>query len=318
MARVKRIQKRAAPTTSKPLLLRFKFDDFENLPSGSSVATKSGEVHDKDGYVWRLSLFPGGRDTSGSDVDDDDDIYEPVEALGSTVDDGFLGLLESGDEADVTFNVGGTLISAHKLILKLNAPVLHSFCDEHEDGLPIPINDATPEVFRLLLSFIYGGDASAIIDWLNKGWVEDDECGKEFIEIANRYGVVSLKLLVEKLVVEKHLVCVENVVDWLLFADAKTCPLLKEHATNYCSVMMKDILNHESSTKLTESPKLLSELMVAFSSTEPDDRFGETSMTVSELRDKLEEKGLDLDGSREMLVSRLNAANKRQRIFFRP
>ena len=45
-----------------------------------------------------------------------------------------------------------------------------------------------------------------------------------------------------------------------------------------------------------------------------NDCFDETSkLTVNKLRGKLDEKELDVDGSKEILVTRLNAANKRQK-----
>ena len=52
--------------------------------------------------------------------------------------------------------------------------------------------------------------------------------GKDAIEAANRYGVVNLKLAVETALVELLVIIIQNVMDYLLFADAKICPLLKE------------------------------------------------------------------------------------------
>ena len=140
--------------------------------------------------------------------------------------------------------------------------------------------------------------------------------GRELIEAANRYGVVGLKLAVETALVETNIITMDNVVDWIVFADAKTCPLLKEHATNYFSVMAKDIIKSETWKKLKESPDLMEEMIFAMSNTPENDCFDQTSkMSVDELRKELNEMGLDVDGSKEMLVSRLDEsnANKRQR-----
>ena len=79
--------------------------------------------------------------------------------------------------------------------------------------------------------------------------------------------------------------------------------------------MAKDIIKSESWEKLKESPKLLEELIVSMSSN-PDDCFEpHGKMSVDELRKALDEKSLDVDGSKEMLVSRLDesTSNKRQR-----
>ena len=68
------------------------------------------------------------------------------------------------------------------------------------------------------------------------------------------------------------------------------------------------------SEQLKESPKLLFELMAEISkSSKGDKRFvsKESSTSVDELRKKLHEKGLEVDGSK--LISRLQESNKRQR-----
>ena len=49
---------------------------------------------------------------------------------------------------------------------------------------------------------------------------------------------------VENALVERCVIDVESVVDWLLFVEAKSCPLLKEYATKYFSGRVKDIFAH--------------------------------------------------------------------------
>ena len=55
-----------------------------------------------------------------------------------------------------------------------------------------------------------------------------------------------------------------------------------------------------------ESPKLMSELMLA-ATADPNDCFEQQTsrMSVDELRKALDGKGLDVDGSREVLIARL-------------
>jgi len=144
----------------------------------------------------------------------------------------------------------------------------------------------------------------------------DKDNGKSIIDAANRYGVVGLKLAVETILVESLLITKSNVSDWLLFADAKMCPLLKEQAVSYFVARAGDLLKEESSKKLKESPKLMEELMLEISNSATNDtRFSNTgrNMSVNELRKKLDEKGLDVDGSKEIMLSRLESSNKRQR-----
>lgn len=51
-----------------------------------------------------------------------------------------------------------TVMHAHKLILKVNAPILYEFCEKYEDKSPIPIIETSVEVFNHVLRFVYGGD----------------------------------------------------------------------------------------------------------------------------------------------------------------
>jgi hypothetical protein len=52
----------------------------------------------------------------------------------------------------------------------------------------------------------------------------------EIIEVADRFGVTSLKLEAETSLVNTMTFSVENVKDLLIYADSKNCALLKEAA----------------------------------------------------------------------------------------
>eukprot|EP00578_Thalassiosira_sp_NH16_P027645 CAMPEP_0181101840 /NCGR_PEP_ID=MMETSP1071-20121207/13981_1 /TAXON_ID=35127 /ORGANISM="Thalassiosira sp., Strain NH16" /LENGTH=220 /DNA_ID=CAMNT_0023184743 /DNA_START=292 /DNA_END=954 /DNA_ORIENTATION=- len=217
-----------------------------------------------------------------------------------------LQVLHNVDDADVAFKVGDDTVTAHKAILRMNAPVLFDCCDENNDGLPVTINDITPEIFRILLRYVYGDevpDSTEIVDE-----------GKCIITAADRFGIVGLKLAVEAVLVESLVIHKSNVADWLVFADSKTCPLLKEHATAYFASRSVDILNCDTSKQLKESPKLLTELMIEITKSSSNNRFGdENNVSVNDLRKQLYERGLDVDGSKEMLISCLQESNKKQR-----
>ena len=100
----------------------------------------------------------------------------------------------------------------------------------------------------------------------------------------------------------------ENVADYILFADAQSCPLLKEYAITFFLVHYKEVLKSEHSKCLKDSGEMLSEIMLLM---QPENVEGET-MTVNELRKELGKRRLDVDGSKDALVSRLEEA-KRQR-----
>ena len=61
-----------------------------------------------------------------------------------------LVLLNSGEEADILFNLGGNVFLAHRVIACVNAPILAN-CS---DGI---IMDTSPEVLQILLEHIYSG-----------------------------------------------------------------------------------------------------------------------------------------------------------------
>ena len=95
-------------------------------------------------------------------------------------------------------------------------------------------------------------------------------------------------------------------MDYILFADAKSCPLLKEYGITFLRMNAKAVLKSEHSLRLRESNELLTEVVVL--SNEVDE-----TLNVNELRKELGKRKLDVDGSKEVLLSRLEIANKRQR-----
>lgn len=365
----------------KPAVLRFKFDDFESLPSGPDDATKSKLVKDYHGNAWRLHIYPGGesekkydqkmvagylynksdhdinaaytficRDIAGSvykehihstrgfksrksgwgvrnlikrrDIFDhankilvDGALIIDVEIQIISEPNGFrpenpfvvnmLKLFEDKEHADVTFKLRNNIVSAHKFVLRANAPMLFSLCDKLDVGSPMTIDNTTPEVFNIIMRYIYGRDApeAKVIKKL----------GKEIIEAADRYGAVHLKMAVETSLVEQRVIGRDDVVDWLLFADAKTCPLLKDYALAYFSSRLRDMLNHKSSKELDSSPELMREIMFANSIDQANPFHDASKLSVDELRKKLNDQGMDVDGSKEVLASRLQESNKRQR-----
>ena len=225
-----------------------------------------------------------------------------------------LKLLYDSESADVKFKVKRTVITAHKCILKANAPILYDFCKGCKEGEKIKIDNISPAIFKIILRHVYGGEIPGKDTIMCD--IGNDCIGKDIIDAADRFGIVSLKLAVETVLVENLVLDNENFADWLLFAESKTCALMKEAVIAYFVSRSTDLLNSKAWEALSESPKLMSELMKEMSKRiKIDTRFsgrGE-SMSVIELRKKLGEKGLDLDGSKEILVSRFQESNKRQR-----
>ena len=217
-----------------------------------------------------------------------------------------LKLLESEDNADVSFKINDAIVRAHKLILRVNAPILANFC-EGASGTPVLLKDTTAEVFRHVLNYVYGGSAP------DKGVMT--KLGKEIIDAADRFDVGGLKMAAEAVLVEQEVVDVSNVVDYILFAHSKTCPLLKEYAISYFTSRAKDVFASESSAKLKESAELMQDIILAMADL-PNKLNGFEYTTVNQLRKMLHEEELDVDGPKEILVTRVGIqklAKKRKR-----
>ena len=81
-----------------------------------------------------------------------------------------MGLLDSGEGADISFDVNGSIIPAHKFMLLLNARQLHSFFPK-DNSSTVEIKGATPELFRFMLRYIYG-DVEPDFDYLVEHYQE--------------------------------------------------------------------------------------------------------------------------------------------------
>jgi hypothetical protein len=165
---------------------------------------------------------------------------------------------------------------------------------------PIEITDVSPDIFRHLLYYIYGGK------------IPDDDMkshAKEIIDAADRYGVASLKLEAEACVVECTTFSLENVKEHLLYAESKNCALLKEVAMDFLvskkdEVIGKISFNDVPSTLMNDLfAAMARELNRAGAAASGENEFN--TLRISELRRMAHEKGLNVDGSREMLIAAL-------------
>ena len=221
--------------------------------------------------------------------DGKDDLFQPPNDHCKNM----LNLLTSQEKADTSFNVGQQVFLVHSLIINANAPLLAN----HSNGDTI---DTSPEVFQLILEHIYAGRLPEDRDILKHG--------KELINVADRYELIQLKMTVESVLVRERVMTIKNVADYILFADAKSCALLKEYAICFFSTHCRAVLESKRSKPLKESAKLLSEIMMFMNPRNEHDKI----LTVNELRTELGKLELDVDGSKDTLVSRLEEA-KRQR-----
>ena len=224
------------------------------------------------------------------------------------------GIFLDEETADVCFEVRGAednrddaaplpvTFHAHSFILKICAPMLASLFDSDDEKIEtVSIIDVKPVIFRHLLHYVYGGS------------LPDREMkiySKDIVNAADKYAIVNLKLEAEAAYVKSTKIKLDNAMDNLLFADAVNLALLKEVVMDYLVENYDEAIR---SLSFADAPGyLMKDLMVAFGrkmksngcATEGS-KEDLSTMRVSELRWKLSELGLDVDGSREAMIEAL-------------
>ena len=207
--------------------------------------------------------------------------------------------------ADLVLEVGKGLkkreFFAHRAILTKCAPDLAVLCEDCDKDKPLPLPDVDPDVFHELLRFVYGGK------------VAEDKWGshyQDFIDTADQFGVVNLKIEAESRFVDAVLLTVDNVVDNLAYADSKNCPRLKEHAIKYIMEHPTEVFSSDSFKNFPISENIVKEIFFVSRLVPLVPQGIRVDATIGELRQKLFDKGLSADGSRETLMARLQRAGE--------
>ena len=206
------------------------------------------------------------------------------------------------------------LYHAHRLILQHYSPELSALCATSDGMNPIIISDVKPEVFRHLLYCVYGGEIT------EEEYVDNE---RDLINAADKYGVTTLKLEAESCYVNNTDITIDNVIDTLLYAHAMNCALLKEAVMDFIVENKKTVFEQEQVSFQDVPGDVFKELLAAVarrdeekdsSSDNKDDNNDENEtdaentyikMRIGDLRQKLHDKGLDIDGSREALIAKL-------------
>ena len=192
-----------------------------------------------------------------------------------------------------------TIFHAHRFILQQWAQSLGELCKSGEEITTIEISDVSPHIFHQLLYFSYGGE-------VKKEDMSDNEM--DLIDASDKYGVVGLKFEAEASLVASTTFTMENVMDILLYADGKNCALLKEAAIDFLAENAEEGIKQLS---FDHCPgHLVKDLLTIMArgkkATSANQDSSDLSTTrVCALRKMLHEKGLDADGSREMMIARL-------------
>lgn len=162
-------------------------------------------------------------------------------------------LLESGEEADVTFKVREELFSAHKIVLAMRSPVFKAelygpLSDKRTRR--ITVNDMQPAVFKALLHFIYTDLLPSMHDLED---TDRKEMVKHLLVAADKYAMERLKLMCEGLLcMSLH---VDTVATTLALADQHHCSKLKDACVQFILTAnrMDDVLSSKGYAQLKRS-----------------------------------------------------------------
>ncbi len=316
-----------------------KYSLTTGLKYGSDRISRQGRsIFDDFNYSWGWHDFCFRKEIFGSD-DEDEKGYLDKGALiihvsmeldqcipknpASSI---MLKLFDDENSADVVFEIADQqkqsesernrkrakttttkLYHAHRLILQHFSQELSDLCATSDRSTPIIINDVKPEVFRHLLYYVYGGEIS-----------DEEFLGneRELINAADKYGVTNLKLEAEGWYVNNTDITIDNVIDTLLYAHAMNCALLKESVMDFIVENKQEVLQRVSFQDVPGD--VCKDLLAATlrqeeeNNSPSDDEEDETDvekmfskMRIRDLRRMLDDKGLDIDGSREALISKL-------------
>jgi hypothetical protein len=242
------------------------------------------------------SLCGPGADPPSSKISEES---KPVDFFMGTVNK-FTGLCGPAQEelspgSDI--KAAPATFFAHNFILLKCSSTL---AELSKSGNPIRISNLSPEIFRFVLSYMYGFPVA-----------KDNmkENSKEIMEAADWMKVTNLKLEAEAAYVESITFTVENVMEHLLYADLKKLSLLKEASLDFIMTNKTHVLQKVWTDNAPQH--ILADILTTMAGQENtglknNSREGQFShMRISELRKIAYLKGLDLGGSREMLIAAL-------------
>jgi hypothetical protein len=129
--------------------------------------------------------------------------------------------------------------------------------------------------------------------------------------------VTNLKLEAEARFVLLTTITLENAMELLHFADSKNCALLKEVVMDF--ILRSKIAIIENKILSGAREGVGNDILAAIAREEAKsgaagcDENIYSSMGISDLRRRVHEKGLDVDGSREMLISALQLSSRKRK-----
>lgn len=151
-----------------------------------------------------------------------------------------------------------------------------------------------PEIFKLMIEFLYTG--------YKRNEFRLESQGMPLLKLANRFSCTDLKIHLEADIAENNtMFSFDTAVDMLFFTDANGCAYLKEQAL--AKIITVGRLNQTSEARLQEFTELMAEVSAQRTLRNPND----IQSWVAELRQRLANRGLETDGTRQILIDRWRA-----------
>jgi len=200
---------------------------------------------------------------------------------------------------------------AHRIVLQACASTLADICKKKSESQTLLVDDTSYEIFHKLLFYIYGGI-------IQNNTFEQDSL--DLIDAANRYGVVNLKLEAEAQYVKLNKITLDNAIDTLLWADGKHSALVKEQVMDFFMENKKAVHKILSSNETSLPPSMAADILAATTIKDAENSnhiryYADCNvMRVCSLRQKLQDRGLDIDESREMMIARLEENGRRNEL----
>ncbi|KAJ6806935.1 BTB/POZ and MATH domain-containing protein 3-like [Iris pallida] len=185
------------------------------------------------------------------------------------------GLLKSGMNSDIVFEVGDETFRAHKLILAVRSPVFKAQfygLIGNPDMEKIVVKDVQPLVFKAMLNFIYSDvlpDIRELTGSVSKA-IYASIMQHLFVE-ADRYGLERLKLLCEAKLCE--LVSADTVASTMALAEQHQCAHLKSVCLKFTASRenLGDVIQTEEFEHLGKAnPSLLLDLLATVAAVDDD------------------------------------------------
>lgn len=233
-------------------------------------------------YTIDLVVSQGGALTASKQP-----VQKQIDVPPLTIGADFGALLDKTDTADITFRIvpqetdlpsvstsGArdeeqtssqvTLIKAHKLVLQARVPVfetmLSSEMREGETG-EVTITDMLPDVFRVLLYFIYADDLPAEL----RDNKMDTSMAQHLLMAADRYQLGRLRAMAERRLCET--LDIETVSTTLVLADKSNASNLRKVCLSFTAQNLNSVIQTVEYARMTEAcPDMVKEILNAVAS----------------------------------------------------